>query len=113
MQSYKVFVSDPKRNYDILSNNPMNLTKKMALEEFDNISGCAKCFIGFIDDHSGTIQFYWEADGSVTIDVPIPEQKGSLMKSSTAKECRDFIVHHDNQSFKNIVPGLVLEKYQK
>lgn len=84
--AFKFFYTDYANDKDVRSDEAVS-------ETLDNIIGHMQAmlkepdnFIGLIDENNVMLQFMVEDDGSICVDVPMHEQKGSLTKSASLAE---------------------------
>jgi len=89
--AFKFFYTDYANNKDVRSDEAVSETldniighMQQMLQEPDN-------FIGLIDENNLMLQFMVEDDGSICVDVPMHEQKGSLTKNATLTESIDIV----------------------
>jgi hypothetical protein len=48
-------------------------------------------FVGFIDSHDATLQFYVDRADSIRVDMPVPERKGSYTIQTSRAEALQII----------------------
>jgi hypothetical protein len=60
---------------------------------WESLSRQRGSFLGVRLPSGVAVQFMWDDADSVVIDVPVPERRGSLTKSSSFEECKDAISH--------------------
>ena len=107
----KIFYSDYEVDEHIDGNDPMEFSHEEILSQFDEITDLEENFFGIIDNSNLTLQFYWEEDESISIDIPIPLKKGSLTKKSNREECRKIIENLDRKIDINAISGLHFQKW--
>lgn len=108
----KIFFSDYEIGEHIDGEEAIIVSHEDILSKFDEISDLEENFFGIIDNSNITIQFYWEEDGSISIDIPIPQKKGSLTKKSNHEECRKIIENIDRKIDISAINGLHFQKWQ-
>ena len=86
----KVFFNDIETDKEIHSSEPIELNLEEAINELFELSESDGSFIGFYAIDNSIIQFMWESD-SILIDIPVPEQQGSLQKNVEFNECIEMI----------------------
>jgi hypothetical protein len=111
MISFKMFLSDYDDDRHIPSQSPVTRTLQEAMDEFENLSDSEGCFFGLIDESGNIVQFMWNADHSLTVDIPRPAQGGSLKKQASFDECLALLASFGNGIHVNRIPGLTFEAW--
>lgn len=62
-----------------------------AMQAFDALPAVQNSFLGFNLKDDLSIQFVYQEDGSILVDVPDPEQGGSLQKTVNTEGCKQII----------------------
>ena len=63
-------------------------------------------FIGLVDDKEVMLQFMVEEGGSLTVDVPVHDRRGSFAKSADLEACIDIVQSLGNTIDINKIAGL-------
>ncbi len=87
----KCYFADVVVGVYIPSSAPVEMECEEILDEWDNLSRTRGSFFGIVPSDLPAIQFYWDDESSVCVDIPFPEQGGSLTKQSTFEECVEII----------------------
>lgn len=104
----QMFLSDYPRERHIESQQPISVNVSKALDEFDRLSDVEGCFIGFKRKDGRTLQYIWNSDRTVTVDVPQTGERGSLQARGEAERLRGLITRFDAGDPVEALPGLRL-----
>ncbi|MCC9606575.1 hypothetical protein LOC68_17170 [Blastopirellula sp. JC732] len=107
----KYFYFDEGKEKGIDGNTPKEATQAEVLAAWDAMSGQALSFLGIVNDGGVTLQFMWEEDGSMVIDVPVPERGGSWTKTTDVAECKEVIAAFYDGVDPTKIAGLVFEEW--
>ncbi|TWT38612.1 hypothetical protein [Blastopirellula retiformator] len=107
----KYFYFDEGKEKGIDGSTSQAATLDEVLAAWDAISGAAHSFLGVVNDAGVTLQFMWEEDGSMVIDVPVPERKGSWTKTTDVAECKEAIAAFYDGVDPTQLPGLTFETW--
>lgn len=102
----KCYLNDAALGFSIPSSEPVEMECAEVLDEWDNLSRARSSFLGLAPPGFPAIQFYWDDDSSVCVDIPFPEQAGSLTKQATFEECAAIIEAILRGEDPREVPGL-------
>ena len=72
------------------SDDPIEMDFEEAIKQWAELSREPGSFFGMLCEAMPTVQFLWDDDG-ITIDIPLPEKRGSLSKVAEVGECRSII----------------------
>lgn len=109
--SFKFFYTDYATNQSIRSDEPKDSTLDSIIESMNDVLVAEDNFLGLIDDEDNMLQFMVEEDGSILIDLPNNEQKGSLSKTATLAECVEMVkAIQETIAFEDI-DGLVFKAW--
>lgn len=104
--AFKFFYTDYSTEKSVRSDEAVSETvdnvighMKAMLKEEDN-------FIGLIDENNLMIQFMVEGDGSICIDVPMHDRKGSLTKNADLNEAIDVVLSLKGEIVWEEIDGL-------
>ena len=106
MGAFRVFLMDYERDRDIPAEEPITRTLEETLDEFDRLSDTEGNFLGICLPGGGVVQFIYDDEEGLTIDVPQPERRGSLTRSASFDECRRIIEGLGRDSSPTAIPGL-------
>ena len=103
---FKLFFTDYAQNKHVRSDyaDPATLNEVIScmtlrLREPDN-------FVGIIDSDNVILQFMVEDDGTICIDAPIDERKGSYSKHATLDECITLVKSLSDKINPDQIEGL-------
>lgn len=78
-----------------------------ALQHLTELSPVEGSYIGFdIGDDDGNIQFVYQENGNLLVDVPDEERGGSLQKTADFDECEKIIRSLYKDTLPENIPGL-------
>lgn len=107
----KYFYFDEEKQKGIDSGSSKAATLQEVLAAWDAMSGQALSFLGVSSHVDVTVQFMWEEDGSMVIDIPIPERGGSWTKSGDVAECKQIITDFYGGADPKQIEGLTFEEW--
>ncbi len=81
------FLYDASTDREIESAHPVDGSLDVIVEEFHTVSQEDGSFFGVIDATGKVLQFYWDDEGIVHIDIPLPQKHGSMTKPTIAEDC--------------------------
>ncbi|MFI4875719.1 MAG: hypothetical protein ACIALR_10295 [Blastopirellula sp. JB062] len=87
----KYFYFDEGKKKGIDGGSPQPATLAEALAAWDAMTGEPLSFLGVVNDSGVTLQFMWDEDGTMVIDIPQPDRSGSWTKNCDLDECRQAI----------------------
>jgi hypothetical protein len=107
----RYFCFDKTNGHSVPSATPIECSQAEAEQVWASISPVPGSFFGVVTQNNETVQFYWEED-YITIDVPLPQKKGSLDGKATFDETLTAL----RQVFSGVPPtelkGLQFESWQ-
>jgi len=80
--SFKFFYTDYSTDKHVRSDEAVSETLDNVIGHMQSMLKEPDNFIGLIDENNVMLQFMVEDDGSILVDVPMHERKGSLTKHS-------------------------------
>jgi hypothetical protein len=83
----KLFYTDYTNDKHIKSDEAITATTKEIGACMSNLLREPDNFLGIIDDNDVMLQFMVENDGSICVDLPVNERKGSFTKHTDLKGC--------------------------
>lgn len=89
--AFRTFYSDYCEGKSIDGQNPVPQTLEEMVHSMDCVLHMPANFIGFVDRRNVTLQFVVNDDKSIDIDIPIPERRGSYVKTATLQECLGLV----------------------
>jgi hypothetical protein len=108
----KIFYSDIRTDEHVPADSPKDVDITEALALFDNLSDAEGCFFGVLDAEERTLQFMYNKDGSLYIDMPLPARSGSACKDGASfEECRKMIIDFSLGLAPDSIPGLSFEPW--
>lgn len=107
----KYFYFDEAKKKGIDGGSPRPATESEVLAAWDAMSGQPLSFLGIVNDADVTLQFMWEEDGSMVVDVPAPERSGSWTKTGDADECKRIIASFYAGADPTQIDGLTFEEW--
>lgn len=108
----KIFFSDYEADEHVSAEAPREVSLQDALAQFEALSDEEGCFFGIIDDKEQTLQFMYNDDGTLLIDVPLLELEGSLKRDSTSfEECRQLILDSERGIQVKRIPDMTFEPW--
>lgn len=100
----RMFLYDAATEADMSAKNT-NL--ETALQHLTELSPIESSHIGFdVGEDDGSIQFVYQEDGNLLVDLPDPERGGSLQKTVNFEECEKIIRSLYNGTLPENIPGL-------
>lgn len=87
----KVFFADYYEDKILDSKDARAATKEEILHSMDCVLHMPSNFIGVTDQHGVTLQFMVNDDRTIHIDVPVPAQGGSYVRTASLKECLEMM----------------------
>lgn len=87
----QMFLYDEEREREIPAADPLVVSIEQALDEFDRLSDTADNYIGFVRGDGEVLQFAWNDEGTLDIDIPVPFRDGSFNLRGPFEECRALI----------------------
>jgi hypothetical protein len=82
-----------------------------AINEFYELSDVKGSFFGLVNETGKVVQFAWMDDDKWTIDIPLPEQGGSLSRYGDYELCQQVIIDYFNGISPELLAGLKFEKF--
>ncbi|PQO44001.1 hypothetical protein [Blastopirellula marina] len=107
----KYFYFDEGKKKGIDGSTPQPATEAEVLAAWDAMSGQPLSFLGIVNEAGVTLQFMWEEDGSMVVDVPVPERSGSWTKTSDEADCKRIIADFYAGSDPTQIDDLTFEEW--
>lgn len=108
----KLFFSDYTANRHVSADEPLDVDLAGVLKEFDSLTDEDGCFLGIVDDKEQVLQFIYNSDGSLSIDIPVAEKKGSFHRDSASfEECRKILIAAQGGVRVDAIPGLAFQHW--
>ncbi len=89
--TFKLFYTDYSKDKHLRSDEAKSASLEKIIDCMNNLLHEPDNFIGIIDDNDVTLQFMVEDKGTISIDAPIEERRGSLTKTADLSECIKLI----------------------
>jgi hypothetical protein len=89
--TFKLFYTDYTNDKHIKSDEAITATIKEIGTYMSNLLHEPDNFLGIIDDNEVMLQFMVENDGSICVDLPVDERKGSFTKHTDLNSCLQLI----------------------
>ena len=89
--TFKLFYTDYINDKHIKSDEALTATIKEIGACMANLLHEPDNFLGIIDDNDVMLQFMVENDGSICIDLPVDERKGSFTKHTGLNSCIQLV----------------------
>ncbi|MDP9196765.1 MAG: hypothetical protein M3O22_08410 [Pseudomonadota bacterium] len=103
----KIFYCDYGTGKDVEAENPLSVSPEEALDLFADLSPCEGSFFGVIDTEDRTIQFMWNEDMTLHLDIPQPENNGSLTGTVSFEDAETIILDISKGKDPATIGGLV------
>ncbi|UUO06865.1 hypothetical protein M4951_00795 [Blastopirellula sp. J2-11] len=107
----KYFYFDEGKQKGIDGGSPKEATLPEVLTAWEAMSGEPLSFLGIVSEAGVTVQFLWEEDESMVIDIPVPDKSGSWTKSCDAAECQQVIAGFYAGADPTQIDGLTFEEW--
>jgi len=85
--TFQLFYADYSEDKHVRSDEAESATLEKVIDCMNRLLHEPDNFIGIIDDNNVMLQFMVEETGSICIDAPVHERKGSFTKSTDLGEC--------------------------
>ena len=89
--TFKLFYTDYSEDKHLRSDEAESVTLEKIVDCMNNLLHEPDNFVGIIDCNDVMLQFMVEDDGSICIDAPLHERKGSFTKSADLSECIEIV----------------------
>lgn len=89
----KFFCHNPTTDLCIDSRQPIEGDCDLIVSVWDQMIGDDQTFFGVENPEGQILQFHWETNGGVSIDIPQAHLRGSRSKTASQAECRAFLEH--------------------
>ena len=89
--TYKFYYTDYSTDKHIRSDEAVSESLDNIIGQMNSLLQEPDNFIGIIDENNVMLQFMVEDDGSICVDIPMHDQKGSLTKSANLNECISLV----------------------
>ena len=108
----KIFFSDYDVDIHVSADEPREVKLNEALAEFESLPEIEGCFFGVIDEQDRVIQFIYNADGRLDVDIPLEERQGSLCKKGVSvDECRKLVIDCEKGVRIDAISGLEFQPW--
>lgn len=104
--AFKFFYTDYSTDKSVRSDEAVSETVDNVIEHMKAMLKEEDNFIGLIDENNLMIQFMVEDDGSICIDVPMHDRKGSLAKNADLNEAIDVVLSLKDEIVWEEIDGL-------
>lgn len=86
--TFDVFFTDYIEHGSVSHDQPKPMTKTEIIRWMETILGHTDGnFLGLVDESGKTLQFMTNQDGSIHIDIPAVEERGSYTRTATLNSC--------------------------
>lgn len=89
--TFKLFYTDYSEDKHVRSDEAVTETLENITELMNALLHEPDNFIGIIDENNVMLQFMVDEDGSLIVDLPMHDQKGSLTKSADLNGCIEIV----------------------
>lgn len=89
--SFKFFYTDYATDKHVRSDEAISETLDTVIGHMQRMLKEPDNFIGLIDENNVMLQFMVEEDGSICVDVPMHDRKGSLTKNTNLYESIEIV----------------------
>lgn len=108
---FKVFYCDYRTGKDVKGENAEFSDIPKIERMMREILNSSENYLGLTDQSDRTLQFMANENGTIQIDMPSPERKGSMVKQATLDECIQ-VIRLAGPSFAELkIPGLRFEAW--
>jgi hypothetical protein len=102
----RYFYCDTRTGSHIESSAAVNGSHADILLAWQSLSQSRGSFFGIFCESGQVLQFRWDSDRDVIIDIPTPEMHGSFTKLSSFQECTCCLMDCLSGSDPRFIPGL-------
>ena len=85
--------------------------KKEILHSMDCVLHMPQNFIGVFGDNDVTLQFMVNDDKTICVDVPVPSEQGSYVKTASLDECLEIVRGIGEQITLQEIEGLEFQAW--
>ena len=89
--TFKLFYTDYTEDKHLRSDEAESATVEKIIDCMNKLLHEPDNFIGIIDSNDVMLQFMVEDNGTICIDAPIHERKGSFTKDADLSECIEIV----------------------
>lgn len=108
----KLFFSDYTADRHVSADEALDVAFTKVLEEFESLTDEDGCFLGIMDDKEQVLQFIYNNDGTLSIDIPVPEKEGSFHRGSASfEECREILIASKHGVRIEAISGLAFQHW--
>ncbi|WP_415896506.1 hypothetical protein [Neptuniibacter sp. QD57_21] len=109
--SFKFFYTDYSTDKHIRSDEAVSETIENVIEHMQSMLKEPDNFIGLIDENNLMLQFMVEDDGSILVDVPMHERKGSFTKHADLNESIEIVRSLNDEIVWEEIDGLQFKNW--
>lgn len=109
--TFKYFYTDYSKDKHIRSDEAVSETLENIIDCMEGLLHEEDNFIGIIDDNDVMLQFMVEEDGSICIDLPIHDRKGSYTKNADLNECVEIVNAIEKDIVQEQICGLEFKSW--
>ncbi len=111
MTDYLVSYCDYETGKQVAADGTVSMSLGDILVLMDEILTSSGSFVGVTAADGSMLQFIVNDDGSMYFDVPSPGERGSYVKHTTLKICKDVLRAVDGGVRRDAIDGLVFERW--
>jgi hypothetical protein len=108
---YRVSYCDYATGKEVAADGPLAMSKSQVLELLAEVLREPGSFVSVTDAGGRMLQFVLDDDGSVMLDVPYPEKRGSYAKRSTLAACLQLVRDLGGRVEITAIDGLEFERW--
>lgn len=109
--TFKLFYTDYSKDKHVRSDEAVTETLENITELMQSLLHEEDNFIGIIDDDNVMLQFMVDEDGSLIVDLPMHDQKGSFTKKADLNECISIVNSLQGKIDKEQIEGLEFKSW--
>ena len=107
----KMFFADYCEGKVLESEDARLATKPEILHSMDCVLHMPSNFIGIIDENDATLQFIVNDDKTVSVDIPVPAERGSYARTTSLRECLEIVEGLDESISPKEISGLAFQAW--
>lgn len=111
--TFKLFYTDYSEDKHLRSDEAEPITLEKIIENMNSLLHEPDNFIGIIDSNEAMLQFMVENTGTICIDAPIEERKGSFTKSTDLSECIEIVGALQKNIVLEQIDGLEFKSWER
>ena len=109
MTTLKLFLWDVETDEEISGDTPLEASPKLAIEKLQALSKEDGSFIGFELDNGSIVQFMWDDEEILNLDIPSPN--GGYEKVVSLSEAENIVERLFTGLNPKAIEGIKFEEY--